>query len=93
MPNFPFSFKLSLKLGQSSVPNQDSRSLTYHNFHASVELNRALPTPPCRLHTVRHSLMTLWYDRLKQLEGYRFDVLCYAVLFGVILVVNTIITI
>ena len=79
---------LSLTLVQSSIPNQDSRSSEYQ-----IDLNKALPTPPCRLHSIHYSFMTLWCRRLKQLEGYRFGILCCAVLFGVVLVVNVTITI
>ena len=81
-------FKLSLKLVQSSIPNQDSRSPILQ-----IDPNKPLPTPPCRLHSVHHSLMTLWYHRLKQLEGYRFGILCCVVLSGVVLVVNVTTTI
>lgn len=35
---------------ESSIPNQDTRSSKYYNVHASIDLNEALPTPPCRLY-------------------------------------------
>ena len=37
--------------------------------------------------------MTLWYHRLKKLEGYHFGVLCCAVITAVVLVINLILTI
>ena len=49
--------------------------------------------PPSRIHSVRHSLMTLWYYRLKRLEGYHFGVLCCAVTTASVLVINLILTI
>ena len=57
------------------------------------DLNKALPSPPSRIHSVRHSLMTLWYRRLKRLDGYHFGVLCCAVVAAVVLVMNAIFTI
>ena len=57
------------------------------------DLNKALPSPPSRIHSVRHSLMTLWYRRLKSLEGYHFGVLCCAVVAAVVLVMNATFTI
>ena len=49
--------------------------------------------PPSRIHSVRHSLLTLWYHRLKRLEGYHFGVLCCAVVAAVVLIINLILTI
>ena len=37
--------------------------------------------------------MTLWYHRLKKLEGYHFGVLCCAVITAMVLVINLILTI
>ena len=44
--------------------------------------------PPSRIHSLRHSLMTLWYYRLKKLEGYHFGVLCCAMVAAVVLIIN-----
>ena len=49
--------------------------------------------PPSRIHSVRHSLMTLWYRRLKKLEGYHFGVLCCAAVTAIVLIINLILTI
>ena len=49
--------------------------------------------PPSRIHSVRHGLMTLWYRRLKKLEGYHFGVLCCAVITAMVLIINLILTI
>ena len=49
--------------------------------------------PPSRIHSLRHSLMTLWYYRLKKLEGYHFGVLCCAVVAAVVLIINLILII
>ena len=37
--------------------------------------------------------MTLWYRRLKNLNGYRFGVLCCAVVTAVVFIINTVLTI
>ena len=57
------------------------------------DLNKALPSAPSRIHSVRHSLLTLWYRRLRKMEGYHFGVTCCAVVAAVVLVMNAIFTI
>lgn len=45
------------------------------------------------MHFIRHGFMSLYYHRLRKLEGYHFGVLCCAVVAAVVLVVNLILTV
>ena len=68
--------------------------MTYLNNYVSTQnFNKALPRPPTRFHYFRHSLLGLWYHRLKKLEGYHFGVLCCAAVAAVVLIINLILTI
>ena len=49
--------------------------------------------PPSRIHYVRHSLLTLWYHHLRQLEGYHFGVVCCALVAAAVLIINLTVTI
>lgn len=42
---------------------------------------------------LRHNRVTLWYSRLKKLQGYRFGVLCCAIISAVVLMINLILTV
>ncbi|KAF6232073.1 hypothetical protein HO173_009667 [Letharia columbiana] len=77
-----------------SIPGHNSSSSTKLNQYASnKDLNKGLPRPPSRIHFVRHCLKSLYYHRLRKLEGYHFGVLCCAVVAAVVLVLNLILTI
>lgn len=42
---------------------------------------------------LRHNRVTLWYHRLKKPQGYRFGVLCCAVISAVVFIINLILTV
>ena len=64
------------------------------NHHTrNTSSNKPLPRPPSRFHTARHGLNSLYYHRLRNLEGYHFGVLCCAVIAAVVLIINLIFTI
>ena len=78
----------------SSTPDQNSFASTSVNQYSShKDSNKALPRPPSRIHFVRHWLMSLYYHRLRKLEGYHFGVLCCAMVAAVVLIINLILTI
>lgn len=78
----------------SPTPDQNSFTATSLNQYSShKDPNKALPRPPSRIHFVRHWLMSLYYHRLRKLEGYHFGVLCCAVVAAVALIINLILTI
>ena len=93
----PVAPKISIfssHLERRSVLDEEPLASTCLNPDSSDrDLNKTLPTPPSRIHSVRHSVMTLWYRRLKKLEGYHFGVLCCAVTTAMVLVINLILTI
>lgn len=61
--------------------------------HSNQDLNKALPPPPSRIHSARHSLLSLYYHRLRKLEGYHFGVLWCAGVAAIVLVINLSLTI
>ena len=61
--------------------------------HSNQDLNKSLPPPPSRIHFARHSLVSLYYHRLRKLNGYHFCVLWCAGLAAMVLVINLIFTI
>ena len=61
--------------------------------HPNQDLNKALPPPPSRIHFARHSLVSLYYYRLRKLQGYHFGVLWCAGVAAIVLVINLIFTI
>ena len=61
--------------------------------HSNQDLNKALPPPPSRIHFARHSLVSLYYHRLRKLQGYHFGVLWCAGVAAIVLVINLIFTI
>lgn len=77
---------------QISIPSQTSSSLEC--IHGSnADLNKALPPPPSRIHFARYNLVSLYYRRLRKLEGYHFGVLWCAGAAALVLIINVILTI
>ena len=52
-----------------------------------------MPQPPSRIHVARHSLVSLYYRRLRKLQGYHFGVLWCAGVAALVLIINLILTI
>ncbi len=73
------------------MPRQTSSSPTCLD-HSNQDLNKELPQPPSRIHFARHSLVSLYYHRLRKLQGYHFGVFCCAGIAAAVLVVNLILT-
>ena len=74
------------------MPGQTSPSPTRLD-HSNKNLNKALPKPPSRIHFARQNLVSLYYHRLRKLEGYHFVVLWCAVVAALVLIINLILTI
>ena len=74
------------------MPDQTSPSPTRLD-HSNQNLNKALPKPPSRIHFARQKLVSLYYHRLRKLEGYRFGVLWCAGVGALVLIINLILTI
>ena len=74
------------------MPGQTSPSPTRLD-HSNQDLNKALPKPPSRIHFARHNLISLYYHRLRKLEGYHFGVLWCAGVAALVLIINLILTI
>ena len=74
------------------MPGQTSPSPTRLD-HSNQDLNKALPKPPSRIHFARHNLVSLYYHRLRKLEGYHFGVLWCAGIAALVLIINLILTI
>ena len=49
---------------------------------------KLLPGPPSRIHNVRHCVWSLYYHRIRKMEGYHFGILSCAVVTGMILIIN-----
>ena len=84
--------KIALTFSARSMPCQTSSSPPCLD-HSNQDLNKALPPPPSRIHSARHSLLSLYYHRLRKLEGYHFGVLWCAGVAAIVLVINLIFTI
>ena len=74
------------------MPGQTSPSPTRLD-HSNQNLNKALPKPPSRIHFARQKFVSLYYHRLRKLEGYHFVVLWCARLAALVLIINLILTI
>ena len=85
-------FENSTDLAQISIPSQTSSSPICIDS-SNADLNKALPKPPSRIHVARHSLVSLYYHRLRKLEGYHFGVLWCAGVAALVLIINLILTI
>ena len=58
-----------------------------------MEPGKPLPTPPNRLHPIRHGCWSFYYRRGRKLEGYRFVIFCCAVTGVLVILVNLAFTI
>ena len=72
------------------MPGQTSPSSTRFD-RWSQNLNKAFPKPPSRPFP-RHSFLSLYYHRLKKLQGYHFGVLLCAGVTAVVFIINVILT-
>ena len=86
-------FVLTFQPSSIAGKNASSSSTCLSQYPLHKDHNKALPRPPSRIHFVRHGFKSLYYHRLRKLEGYHFGVLCCAVLAAVVLIINLIFTI